>query len=40
MDSKAYEKMNYGLALLGAAAGGKRHGCVEAGRSRPLPHLR
>lgn len=28
MDSKAYEKMNYGLALLGAAAGGKRHGCI------------
>ena len=28
MDSKAYEKMNYGLALLGTAAQGKRQGCI------------
>ena len=28
MDSKAYAKMNYALALLSAAADGKTHGCI------------
>lgn len=28
MDSKAYEKLNYSLALLSAASGGKRQGCI------------
>lgn len=28
MDSKAYEKMNYGLYLVGTTNGGKRQGCI------------
>lgn len=28
MDSKAYEKMDYALCVLSAAAEGKRHGCI------------
>ena len=28
MDNKAYQKMDYALCLLSAAADGKRHGCV------------
>lgn len=28
MNSKAYEKLNYSLALLSASAGGKRQGCI------------
>lgn len=28
MNTKAFDKLNYSLALLGAAAGGKRHGCI------------
>ena len=28
MDNKAYQRMDYALCLLSAAAGGKRHGCI------------
>ena len=28
MDNKAYQKMDYALCLLSAAADGKRHGCI------------
>ena len=28
MDNKAYQKMDYALCLLSAAADGRRHGCI------------
>ncbi len=29
MNTKAYDKLNYTMAIVGAAADGKRHGCIE-----------
>ena len=28
MNTKAYDKLNYTMAIVGAAADGKRHGCI------------